>query len=791
MSELTRFAAVLLILVLGIAGLSSPAAARIERVYIVPMSHLDIGFTATQAEVAKAQKPYMDEALFYLGALEDFAWTIEEFWQLEQWLRDTPELEKRESLAQFMLEGRLELGGSYGSMHTGVMTSLSLARMLYPSLAFGEEWNVPVTTVIQNDVPGYTQDLPSILASAGIRYFLTGINTSLGFGGFDLPIGGNPFYWEGPDGQRILTWVSRDSYVEAYSLTLPKLRSMIENLEEQGYPYDAVLFISAMDNRDASAALGTLLDVVRVWNRERGESDPEVYMATPSTFFQYMEERYGEVFPVYSGEWGGLWERNKASAPGSTARFRWVQEQLPAVEALAALLGKDTPEARAELERVQDLVLLFAEHTGAAGAGWPGNLTKAQTDISNATVVEWMEEAEGRLKGLLAQLVPGGQGEHITVLNMALAPRSGPVTASIPEVVWEGLRDGRLGLFGPNGERVPLTKALPVDHRALNPWHTAHPEGTAGVQFWAEQVPPGGWQKYELRPIADEPIREEVRPAEPGQLVILENTAFRVVYDPAERRFTSLVDKDTGKELIDHQAPYPFFAVLRSTHEDAFAGKITDILDPVPDGVLVVENELGSTLRLAYGGESAVSEMWLWLPRRGSFVEWRVVLDQEQMEYVPYELHSSLYFAAMPFDLGRGPVEVFVEGPASFVGPEDYLPGANRGSLVMRRSVELIGSEHGVIISPRQAFAATLETPAYTGLEPRERPHILFELLRHFDEAGTRDLGPTKIAQEPGVERIAYEFRLAPASEHSPARAGAFGGDFHVPLMAVYGAVLE
>ena len=128
----------------------------------------------------------------------------------------------------------------------------------------------------------------------------------------------------------------------------------------------------------------------------------------------------------------------------------------------------------------------------------------------------------------------------------------------------------------------------------------------------------------------------------------LENTAFRVVYDPAERRFTSLVDKDTGKELIDHQAPYPFFAVLRSTHEDAFAGKITDILDPVPDGVLVVENELGSTLRLAYGGESAVSEMWLWLPRRGSFVEWRVVLDQEQMEYVPYELHSSLYFALCP-----------------------------------------------------------------------------------------------------------------------------------------------
>ena len=232
--------------------------------------------------------------------------------------------------------------------------------------------------------------------------------------------------------------------------TLPKLRSMIETLRSRA-TLTMLCCYRKQDNRDASAALGTLLDVVRVWNGERGESDPEVYMATPNTFFQYMEERYGEVFPVYSGEWGGLWERNKASAPGSTARFRWVQEHLPAVEALAALLGKDTPEARAELERVQNLVLLFAEHTGAAGAGWPGNLTKAQTDISNATVVGWMEEAEGRLKGLLAQLVPGGQGEHITVLNMS--PQGQARSPLYPEVKREGLRM-EAGLFGPNGERV-------------------------------------------------------------------------------------------------------------------------------------------------------------------------------------------------------------------------------------------------------------------------------------------------------------------------------------------------
>ena len=94
--------------------------------------------------------------------------------------------------------------------------------------------------------------------------------------------------------------------------------------------------------------------MVRVWNGERGESDPEVYMATPSTFFQYMEERYGEVFPVYSGEWGGSGNGIKPAHRAQLPVF--VGAGTPTCGGSpSALLGKDTPEARAELERVQTL----------------------------------------------------------------------------------------------------------------------------------------------------------------------------------------------------------------------------------------------------------------------------------------------------------------------------------------------------------------------------------------------------------------------------------------------------
>lgn len=789
------FLSLLVALILLVSAPLGVVDAAIQTVYITPMSHLDIGFTATQQQVAELQKPILDEVIFFGQRLDDFCWTIEQFWQLEQWLEATDHPELVDDLLALVHNGQIEVGGSYGSMHSGFMAGEFATRMLCPSLRFAEEHGVSIDTVVQNDVPGYSRDLPSVLAGAGIKYFVTGINTSLGVGGFDLPIDHNPFYWRGPDGKQVLTWVSRDSYMEGYSLNTVKLRNILERLEQDGYPHEAVLLLCAADNCDSTIAIGTLLNVVRQWNEHRLDHEPIIVLSTPTAFFQHMEKQGQGKFPVYEGEWGGLWERNKASAPASTARARWVHENLPVIEALSTVLDGETQDR----DKLYDLILLYSEHTAAAGAGWPGNLTKDQTDESNATVVGWMQAAEQRTRQMLEDTLADTSGSFVKVFNPSLFDRNGIVEAAVPGDLWQGNEAGGMVLVdlitGCPVDCVMLME--PEDEVTVNPWNWtigAQQHG-AKVRFWAFDVPSFGWRTYQWRPVDPEDQSATVitatqkRVVEPEEIVVLQNNSYRLVYDMGIEHLVSLVDKDADHELVDPNAAYPPFSVLRSTHEDALSGRITEVLRPALEAAVVLQSPVDSVLRLSYGVGETIEQMELVLPRHGRYVEWQMTLNQDNMEYTPYSEHSSLYYAAFPLEIGGRDLEslqILVEGPETLVGNDDYLPGANRRSAVVRRTLGVSAEDYGVLISPRQAFAATLETPDYAGVDLPTESIVLFEMIRHFDEAGTKDLGPIKITQEPGKQRIEYQFRIS-SRQHgfSEEEVLQFGQDYLTPMIAV------
>ncbi|MDH7568751.1 MAG: hypothetical protein QHJ73_04110, partial [Armatimonadota bacterium] len=197
------------------ASLCARATAHVETIHLVPFTHLDIGFTDTPEAVAQRCKENIDEAIALCEEFPEFRWTIETAWQLEQWLLRTEEPAPRQTLARLVREGRMEVGGAYATMHSGVLSAEGVCRLFLPALRLCRELQVPPPrAALQNDVPGYTWAYPQALAASGIRYFATGINRFVG-GGADLPAHANPFWWEGPDGSRVLTWISRESYVEA------------------------------------------------------------------------------------------------------------------------------------------------------------------------------------------------------------------------------------------------------------------------------------------------------------------------------------------------------------------------------------------------------------------------------------------------------------------------------------------------------------------------------------------------------------------------------------------------
>lgn len=156
------------------------AFGKIDKVFIIPFSHLDIGFTKTQEEVSKEYVEMINSLLNMMDIFPDFSFTIETFWQLEQWLETSPEPFEIQKLVQYVKDGRLEIAGAYASMHTGFMNKLSLSETFNDSIRFAKENNFVITTALMNDVPGYAQDLPDALSESGIPYFMSGINDKYG-----------------------------------------------------------------------------------------------------------------------------------------------------------------------------------------------------------------------------------------------------------------------------------------------------------------------------------------------------------------------------------------------------------------------------------------------------------------------------------------------------------------------------------------------------------------------------------------------------------------------------------
>ena len=232
----------------------------IRRIFVLPHSHLDIGFTLPPDQVARDYKDSIDIAVRLARENTDFRWTIESSWMLGEWLRRTEDERLIAELGRLMQEGRISLGAAFGNMHSGLMDTEEMNRLIYLSQSFRRRFGIWSEVAFQNDVSGFSWAYPRVLAGSGVKYLITGLNLFIG-GGNNLGVRHTPFYWIGPDGSRVLTWFTYDSYVEGYRWNLSSGASIEELektvprrlawLERNGYAYESYLLMDAVgDNGD-------------------------------------------------------------------------------------------------------------------------------------------------------------------------------------------------------------------------------------------------------------------------------------------------------------------------------------------------------------------------------------------------------------------------------------------------------------------------------------------------------------------------------------------------------------
>ncbi|MDP2895613.1 MAG: hypothetical protein Q8Q12_03520 [bacterium] len=733
--------------------------AEIKTVYVVVPTHLDIGFTAPPDAVARGYKDGIDHAIQLCETYPDYFYTIECAWQLREWMnRSSPgEIEKLSGLVK---SGRIEIGGAFATMHSELMSGESVNRMFDLGLSLTKKLGGEIRTAIQDDVPGYAWAYPQAMRQHGIKYFLTGINTSFG-GKPDLTYKDIPFYWEGADGSRVLTWIAFGGYAdgndwgvglwEKEDTVFEKVQRQAREIEKAGYPYDAFLIMASPgDNVDASAT-EKIHRIIGKWNAT--EKGPVLKMATPRQFFEYMEEKYGDRFPTYRGDWSGHWVPAKLGAPRLIARMRYAQRILPVAEALWSVLAL-SGAARFPSEDIAsawDDLLTISEHTAAAGTGWPNLTTKEQ--------VIW-ENWQHAYRGLFASY------SSSMLLDEGMEVLANSITADYPFiVVFNSIPRTRAGYVEVNMPPEVLQRGFTIIEDVLGGGHREVEydllEDGRTIRFSAGVSFGMGYSVYRVAP---GPVPTPIQASEGDTL---ESPRLVVSVDPETGYIKSICDKTLKREWVEKGRLFGALHLVRPAQ--AMMGRTSQPAQARASRIELIEGKTYKTLRvLRDKGALVQTSVTVSEPRLTLKIE--NVLDTSK---IPAE-DRVVALLEFPFNLDAEWLKVALDGPNHYRWwPDDYLPGTARIGQTVQSYALLHDEKANVSFMPVEAPILSLGKVGLHSLDKPRKARIYSYLYDRAFWGENRDTGRTRYDEvEPALgTKISFTYYLDFGPSPKPERA--------------------
>ncbi|MBK8566793.1 MAG: hypothetical protein IPN76_26540 [Saprospiraceae bacterium] len=465
-------------------------------VFLLPHSHVDVGFTHLQAEVERMQWRNFEQGIELAKKTANYPeaarykWNVEVLWAVDGYLKNAKP-ESRAVFIEAVKNGWIGLDALYGSELTGLQRPEELMHITDFANKMERDYGIGINSAMISDVPGYAWGIVPALAQSEVKYFSIGPNhmPHKAHGGYQVGLtfeawGDVPFYWESPSGnERVLFWMSRHGYSWFHDWLLGKLRrtegvpilKFLGELDAESYPYDMVQIRYTLGDNGGPDT--DMPDFVREWN-EKYES-PKLRIATTAEMFGAFEQKYGDQLPTHRGDFTPYWEDGAASSALETSTNRNTAEQLVQAQALWAMLdAKGFPAA--EFDEAWTNVLLFSEHT------WGAVSSKSDPDI-DFTTKQWevkkgfANNAERQTNTLIDKALgkmnaPSGAVSNFLVFNTTSWQRSELV--KIP-ADWKA---NGMTVFDENGLAQP-TQEL----------------STGELAFWAKDIPPFSAARFTLK----------------------------------------------------------------------------------------------------------------------------------------------------------------------------------------------------------------------------------------------------------------------------------------------------
>lgn len=568
---------------------SMPHPASGYTVYVTPHSHMDMVWywTYDQTEVVaikilRMALDMMQKDPRYTFA-QDQVLALKPFWE-------TLSEADRNFLRRMVKEGRFEVTtGMYVQPDIAEPDFESLVRQFIPAKAWMEQtFGTKVLTAWNLDTYGQTVQMPQLFRRAGIPYFvfmrdvLPSLEASVK----------SPFYWQSPDGSKVLSyWLSGSYSINFKGLGGALARHVAHNVADN----DKILLLWGEDLYYPTESTAEIEKRLREAAKETGVPIKAVVFCTPSKYFQDVEKS-GVALPTYTYDFNpplfiqdlrGLYgQRPKAKL--AERRAEDMLESSEKFASIARFYGRPYPSA--DLTNAWEKVLFNQDHDAL-----PGSHIDPVDEEMMSNYYGAIESGRATLARSLYHLAgkvnSSGSGDYPFLVFNALSFNRSEVVRYTP-LFKEQIKNFRLL----DSEGIPVRfRIIYVGRRDEN-----DPLSMAAIEFVAEDVPALGYRLYRVEPTDGKAQPSEWHAAKNE----VSNSFFGMRLDPATGSIASLTDRRSGEELLDTTRYGGNELVLEEEKDPDSEGTVhltgTEIRGSqfAPDVMMEINDALGTRVRI-------------------------------------------------------------------------------------------------------------------------------------------------------------------------------------------------
>jgi alpha-mannosidase len=671
--------------------------------FLAPHEHLDVGYTDYRGKVAEIHDRNVDKLVGLIARHPVMRWNLDGSWIVQNYVA-TRTKEAQHSFLDLAQKSDIAVPAEYANLLTGYASLEELIRSVFYSYRLHRQKSIPFDYANITDVPSYSWSYASILHDLGIRYFCAASNNDrapiLLIGRWNTK---SPFWWEGPDGSKVLMSYSRQYSQLAFMCGLPgkvpacrqSIPTFLQAYDRPSYqPDGALIYGFQVENSDLVPGE---VAFVNKWNSLYAY--PKIQISTFLDYMKYMDAHYGKSLPVVSGDGGPYWEDGVGTDARNAAMDRIDQQRALSAEKLstiAASLDKTIAGPVQQIRKMWQDQVLYAEHTFTSWGGYERPRSD-ETVRQSFTKDQFAIDARQQIRSILDQSFSQFANQihipapAIVVFNSLSWTRSGPVETDIDD--------------GWAIQQYPDMKPVPVEVIRRGP-------GYNHVRFMANNVPSLGYKCYAIVRMHGSQVAD---PAGAESLPIsdtIENAYYRVEFDPAAGAIKGIYDKQLGKELVNSSGRYRMNQYLYVS-----GGKGSQIVylgDTMPLAKLAVTTSSSGRVtgvrRTSYGEILSYETSGTDAPLISTDV---ILFDhQKKIEFVDRlqktpEMHKEAVYFAFPFAIAHPDFAYEIQN--GYVDPSrNILKGGSLEWFTVRHWVRVQGPEFSAAVVPVDAPLVTL-----------------------------------------------------------------------------------